>query len=457
MTAGDIDQDGDLDLWVTQYKPSYRGGQMPTPYYDANDGEQSFLLTNRGDGTFTDNTVAAGLHAKRKRRTYSSSFVDLDDDSDLDLLVNSDYAGVDMYMNDGNGRFTDVSDSQLPTTKMFGMAHTLADFDSDGKTDIYAIGMSSTTARRLDQMGLGREDQPDIHQMRREMGYGNRLFLRREEGYIASPHSADVARTGWSWGTTAFDFDLDGDRDIYVANGFRSGESCQDYCTTYWTHDIYTGNSTPSKHLASFFVENMAALNSNEISWNGFEHNSLLLNRGTQGFTNAAFLFGVGFEYDSRAVIGADLDRDGSPDLLVAEYEFIGQGFELSLHVLRNTLKTNNNWIGIDLDDAKNKRSPIGARVTVTTATRKQTAKYVTGDSFLSQHPATLHFGLGSENIESIEIQWTDGKTQRTAAVAPNQYIRLDRWYGLRTFSSESIADTANRFDEVGVVTELQP
>ncbi|MDH3468406.1 MAG: VCBS repeat-containing protein, partial [Gammaproteobacteria bacterium] len=95
FTAGDIDDDGDLDLYIANYKYAYRQGQMPTPYYDANDGFPAYLLRNDGDGVFTDITESAGVAAKRFRRAYSSSLVDLDEDRDLDLLVVSDYAGFD--------------------------------------------------------------------------------------------------------------------------------------------------------------------------------------------------------------------------------------------------------------------------------------------------------------------------------------------------------------------------
>ena len=257
VTAGDVDGDQDLDLWVTQYKPSYLNGQMPTPYYDANDGEPAYLLLNDGQGRFSDATESAGLAAKRRRRTYSTSLFDWDDDGDQDLLVVSDYAGVDLHQNQGDGRFVDVTDV-LPERHLFGMAHTLADFDRDGLTDIYAIGMSSTTARCLDRLGLGRDDRPDIHQMCAAMGYGNRMYLRRQERFESPRFAAQIARTGWSWGTTSFDFDLDGDRDIYVANGFRSGRSCQDYCTTFWRHDIYSGSSDESRDLQAFFATKSA-------------------------------------------------------------------------------------------------------------------------------------------------------------------------------------------------------
>ncbi|MCA9196841.1 MAG: CRTAC1 family protein, partial [Planctomycetales bacterium] len=420
ITAGDIDADGDVDLWLTQYKPSYVEGQMPTPYYDANDGQPAYLLVNQGDLKFHDRTEQAGLSTKRQRRTYSSSLVDVDADADLDLVVTSDYAGVDLYENDGFGNFRDTTDQQLPERHLFGMAHTFADFDVDGQLDIYAIGMSSTTARRLDRLGLGRSDKPDVHRMRSAMGYGNRMYLRRTDQFEETGFAAQVARTGWSWGTTSFDFDADGDRDIYVANGFRSGQSCQDYCTTYWRHDIYTGSSQPDLTLKNFFAESMADLNANAISWNGYEHNALLMNRADQGFLNVGFLLGVAFEYDSRAVVGADLDMDGRPDLIVAQYEFIGQGFELSLHVYQNQLSTTNNWIGINLD-RPNKPSPLGAKVMLETDEQTTVGTYVAGDSFLSQHPPVLHFGLGTQTPQKITIQWPDG-SQEILEPSVNQY-----------------------------------
>src|SRR5437867_6237436 len=148
LSCGDIDHDGDLDVFLGQYKVPYQGGQMPTPYYDANDGFPSFLLVNDGRGNFEERTAAAGLAAKRFRRTYSCSFADLDDDGDLDLLVVSDFAGTDVYYNDGQGHFTDVTKTVLDEAHTFGMAHAFGDFDHDGHADIFVIGMNSFSANR---------------------------------------------------------------------------------------------------------------------------------------------------------------------------------------------------------------------------------------------------------------------------------------------------------------------
>jgi len=149
---------------------------MPSPYYDANDGYPAVLLRNDGKGKFTDITDSAGLGVKSKRRSYSSSFVDFDEDQDMDLIVVSDYAGFDVYLNDGKGKFTDVTDDFGLDRHFFGMGHTFDDFDGDGKLDFYVIGMSSTTARRLAELGVGRQDLQKHTEMRDAMGYGNRMF-----------------------------------------------------------------------------------------------------------------------------------------------------------------------------------------------------------------------------------------------------------------------------------------
>lgn len=422
MTAGDIDNDGDLDLWIAQYKPPYQHGQMPTPYYDSNDGHPAFLLENDGHGRFTDVTERAGLIAKRFRRTYASSFVDLDDDGHLDLLVTSDFAGIDIYKGDGRGGFTDVTDDWVDQRYNFGMSHTFDDFDLDGKLDFYLVGMSSTTARRLQQMGAGRDDRPAIQAMRPVMGYGNRLYMRDGERFVQPRFNDQVARTGWSWGSTSFDFDLDGDRDLYIANGHLSGKSAKDYCTTFWCHDIYDANSRENRDVAQLFMNSFSGIIKSEVSWNGYEHNALLMNHEGESFSNVGFLMGVGFEFDGRGVISEDLDADGRPDLLVVEQEGFNAGkIRQKLHVVANRLDTEgHHWIGVRLAGA---RSPLGAKITVLTAAGKRIAQIVSGDSLYSQHSPTAHFGLGqSDEVQWVEITWLGGQMQRLESPSVDRY-----------------------------------
>ena len=419
ITCGDIDADGDLDLWLSQYRISYLGGNMPHPYYDANDGFPSFLLINNGSGKFTPATEQAGLSAKQHRRTYTSCFVDLDDDADLDLLVVSDFAGVDAYVNDGKGRFRDATDSLLDESHLFGMSATFGDYNLDGAIDFYVAGMSSTTARRLERMGAGRDDRPDMQEMRMKMAFGNRMYLRHGDAYRAPRFSNQVARTGWSWGMTTFDFDNDSDCDIFVSNGHRSGKSTKDHCTHFWCHDIYDGDSEPDLALDTLFKEVHRGYFTQEESWDGYQKNVLLMNRQGAGMTNVAFLMGVADEFDGRVAVADDLDGDGRVDLLVTEDDTPRKQV---LHVYRNQMPTGNNWIGVRLK-YKERRSPLGAVCKVTAGGRTQIARFTVGESLYSQQANARHFGLGdNDRVELLEVFWQNGDVSRVEAPEVNEY-----------------------------------
>ena len=427
MTAGDIDGDGDLDVWIGQYKPPYVGGQLPTPYYDSNDGYPAFLLVNDGHGKFTQVTMDRRLAAKNLRRTFAASFADLDGDNDLDLVTVNDYAGVDLYYNDGRGFFTDET-ARLYNRHLFGMGHCFADFDRDGVLDFLAIGMSVTAVRRLEFMKLGREDFPDRTRKRVDMGYGNRVYVLRSGNWVKPSFADQLAETGWSWGTTAFDFDNNGAVDVYVANGHISGESIEDYDSHIWTHDIYLGSSHEDPRLLVYFSKPFAGVNMGKTSSNGYQHDVLFMDVGTNEYVNVAFLMGVAHEEDCRAVVSADLNNDGKLDLVFTEGQWFGGPHtgRNRLHIHLNQLETQNHWVGVKLGSDRPGVSPIGAKVWVKTDHRTYVAQIVTGDSYQSQHPNTVHFGLGkTAYVQEITVRWPNGQTQTLKAPVVNQYHRF--------------------------------
>ncbi|MBT5304704.1 MAG: CRTAC1 family protein [Candidatus Scalindua sp.] len=434
ITAGDIDKDGDLDLWIGQYLGAYKSGQMPTPYYDANDGYPSYFLINENHGkSFRDATESSGLLNKRFRRTYSASFVDLDEDGHLDLLKVNDFAGFDLFYNNGKGVFRNVTQEKVNKSSLFGMAHSFGDFNKDGHLDFYVTGMSSTTARRLDKMGCQRPDFAEYDRKRMDMAYGNRMYLWDSKGIFKQPEFRDqVARTGWSWGCSSLDFDNDGNQDIYVANGHNSRKTAQDYCTHFWRDDIYRGNSKPDPELSTIY---RAVFNMNEKhghSWNGFEHNHLLVNQGEKGFINLSFLMGIALEEDCRAVVSDDLDGDGKVDLLVTEPN--KPGHRGQLFVLKNNFPNKSSWIGVQLEDEKliHKKeiikggSPIGTKVKLKIQGQEQIAVFVNGDSFTCQHSLTKHFGLGqNKKVDSLEVLFPNGTKKVIKNPKTNQYHKV--------------------------------
>ena len=322
LSCGDIDHDGDLDVFLGQYKVPYKDGQMPTPYYDANDGFPAYLLLNDGHGNFTDATASAGLEKKRRRRTYSASFFDLNDDGNLDLLVVSDFAGIDLYSNDSRGHFTEITRGSVPEPHAFGMAHALADFNGDGRLDLLMIGMNSPAADRLEHLRLARPGFEIHDAFRSRMTYGNRLLLAAPGGgFEPAPFNASIARSGWAWGCSAFDFDNDGFVDVYIANGHESGKSVRDYEPEFWMHDIYVGDSRESAIKYAYFGRKIQNTRGQGQSYGGYEKNRLYWNQQGASFVEIGHLMGVALEEASRNVVADDLEGDGRMDLLVTTFE----------------------------------------------------------------------------------------------------------------------------------------
>jgi hypothetical protein len=351
--------------------------------------------------------------------------VDLDQDGDLDLLVVSDFAGIDLYLNDGKGYFVDVTNQQVDESHLFGMAVTFNDFNVDGRLDFFVTGMASTTARRLDYMRLGRRDRADIHLMRSRMGYGNRMYLASDNGFQQPEFRDQVARTGWTWGATSPDVDNDGFPDIFVANGHSSGQSTKDHCSHFWCHDIYDASSDPNSDVLKVFNQVMQGYFDRSESWDGYQKNVLLANLAGRGFVNLAFLMGVGHEYDGRAAISDDVDADGRQDLVVVEDQW-RQGQRL--HVYRNLLISDHHWIGVRLVDRPGKDAPLGASVVLTDAAGQRHSACVTaGDSIHAQHATTVHFGLAEQSsVQAIEIRLVSGRTITLTAPAVDQYHRVE-------------------------------
>ena len=435
-TTADIDNDNDLDVWVSQYESPYIYGQMPTPYYDANDGYPSYLLINDGKGNFRDMTNEFNLQTKRFRRTYSCSFIHLNNDEYIDLLTVNDFAGIDLYFNNYGKNFTDVTQDIISEKSSFGMSHTLGDYNLDGVEDLFVIGMSSTTANRLEQMNLNRPGYEDRNSARLKMGYGSRMYIKQKNGKFIEkqfPDMDQLTKTGWSWGATTLDFDNDTDPDLYITNGNMSKETAKDYCTTYWRHDIYTGNSVSNDVLKDFFADLTYNIESNGISWNPFETNHLVMNLDGKNFIKIGYLLGVSLENDSRCVVSEDIDNDGMTDLIVSttrhhSYFIDGKFPDESVYIFKNKVKSalKNHWLGVILYPKAGGFNQAGATIIVTTeSNKKYTKSLINGDSFRSIHSNKVIFGLGGvDTVKQIEIIWPNGeKETRRNPKIDNYYV----------------------------------
>ena len=429
LSGGDFDRDGDIDLFLGQYRVPYQGGSLPTPFHDANDGNPFYLFRNDREKGFVDVTDFVGLSSKRYRRVYSASFVDIDRKNGPDLIVVSDFAGVDLYLNDGNGSFVDKGSELLRETHGFGMAHLFSDFNVDGRLDVLMVGMNSPTVDRLESLGLWRSGLTDDRTLRSRMTYGTRLFLSGETSeFVQSLTSDSIARTGWAWGCSAADFNNDGYADVFIGNGLESRDSVRDYESEYWLHDAFVANSDPNSAAYIYFKEKFQRTRGRGHSYGGYEYDRLYLNRDGRSFLEVGYPFGVSAQRDSRNVVTEDLDRDGRVDLLVTSFEHWPKSNQ-TLRIYLNQLESVGKWIGFRVDAMPGDPAPIGVQVKVRYSGEEWVDEIVTGDSYRSQHSSSLHFGLGSaEGLADAWVRWPDGVEKEFSNLSVNGNYRVTRF-----------------------------
>lgn len=227
VAAADTDLDGDVDLFVCGYSSPYSGDALPTPYYDATNGQANLFLRNTGGLAFEDATAASGLDVESERFSFSAAFEDFDADGDPDLYVANDFGGNALYVNDGSGVFEERAEELGVRDIAAGMGVTWADFNGDGWSDLYVSNMFSSAGGRVTgQVGFQGDADPEVRALFKRHARGNSLFLSDGgRGFRDASEASGAASGGWAWGGLALDLNSDGRQDLVVPNGFVSGEA----------------------------------------------------------------------------------------------------------------------------------------------------------------------------------------------------------------------------------------
>ena len=230
--VADFDRDSRLDIYVSSYfwEPGSVDSTVPIPYYDANNGAPNLLFRNNGDGTFADVTQETGLHVNNTRFSFACSWADYDKDGFPDLYVANDFGRNNLYHNNGDGTFADVAPQLGMEDIAPGMSVAWADYDNDGWMDLYVGNMYSTAGQRTTMQPVFKQGADDaVRSAYRRHSKGNTLFRNRGDGTFEDvSETAGVTMGRWAWSSEFLDFDLDGNEDIYVANGYVTNESTHD-------------------------------------------------------------------------------------------------------------------------------------------------------------------------------------------------------------------------------------
>ena len=395
---GDYDNDGDLDLYVPNYiehdldklaqdqKTSMQYGQSVPRILNPHSFEpqDNVLYRNNGDGTFTDVTVELGVES-HGGRSLQAIFTDFDLDGDLELYVANDLSPNFLYRNNGDGTFTDVSDASWAADFRGSMGLATGDYDGDGDLDLFMSHWIEQENALYSNMWK-EEGAIEGNSSKAE---GMQPIHLVDDSYGASLGEESLKYVGW--GTDLFDYDNDGDLDIFVANGHTF-----QYLDNY---DLLI----PQKD--QFFRYDGDGIFTDVSASTGI----------------AAMPYRVG-----RGVAFGDYDSDGDVDIFIVNNHDRGV-------LLRNEGGNRNNWLHVKLIGTKDNRDAVGARIRLKTGDRIQLREINAGASYLSFNSLTAEFGLAQETtVDWIEVIWLGGDTERFTGIGINKRVVLTEGSGIQ-------------------------
>jgi len=399
-TAFDFDGDGLLDLYIG-HLGDYLNGVLPTAERDTRNGGPNKLFRNLGGMRFED--VTAGSGAAGAGWTQAVAHTDFDRDGRQDIIVANDFGRNAILRNLGNGKFENVAPSLGIKNSFHSMNVGISDLNDDGHPDIYISNMASLVK---DDKYIFPDVNTSMHLNLRSMEgvkikESNVLYMSRLNGneLTAYEPSKDVERgatsTGWAWDAEFFDFDCDGDDDLYLVNGTN------DYHAYAAIYNYTDSNGRRAQHLMN----------------HSRESNVFFVNDEGK-FKNRSALSGADFSVNSRSTAYLDFDGDGDLDIAV-------NNFQSPALIFRNNADQREiHWLKIRLigDPSRGtNRDAIGARIVVTTDDHLHMTREIQGGSgYLSMNPKQQHFGLGRSRSADVQITWPNGEQQKLENLAAN-------------------------------------
>ena len=318
----DYDRDGRLDVYFCMYM-YYLGLDQyhyPIPYYDARNGPPNCLFHNEGNATFVEATEAAGLNQENNRYTFSCAWGDAYGNGLPDLFVSNDFGTSQLYRNNGDGTFTDVSAEAGVEGVGAGMSCCWCDFDNDGRQDVYVPSMWEAAGQRVSGQEQFHAAAPErIRGLYRRHARGNALYRNLGNGTFENVgHHAGVEMGRWSWSADFFDFDHDGYSDLYVSNGYLSGPEKYDLASFFWRQVV--AKSPEDANAAPAYERGWNAINElvrSDRTWHGYARNVLFANNHDGTFTEISGPAGLDFTEDGRSFALADIDHDGRLEVIL--------------------------------------------------------------------------------------------------------------------------------------------
>lgn len=411
----DFDNDGDLDCIVMNENDYY--GQDPESFYRILSNKSilkensSHLYENR-NGKFVDITEKAGL--LKPSFGLGLCVSDINEDGWLDIYIANDYYVPDaLYINNGNGTFSDKIKEHTQQVSFYGMGMDIADLNNDSLKDIVVLDMASSDHIRAKTL-MASMDVPRFKMLTDDLGLQYQYMFNSVQLNMGNQKFHNVAqltgmaKTDWSWAALIFDANHDGKNDVYVSNGYR--------------RYALDNDSRMAVSRAQQQFRGNVPLNVKEEIYNSLPSeklpNILYQNKGDLKFEDVTSFSALNEPSFSNGAIYADLDNDGDQDLIV-------NNMDQEAFIFKNTaseteqghyLKVKTEGI-LSEDFAK-------VRIYYNGSSATKESKRVRG--YISSVDKTIHFGLGdTKKVDSVLVKWLSGKQQLVKDIDADQTITL--------------------------------
>ncbi len=430
----DYDNDGDLDCFLLNHPIAYADDYRTIAQRKITDSVSGDKLLRNDNNHFVDVTAAANIYSSSIGYGLGIAVGDINNDGWQDIYISNDFKENDYcYINNGSflspsGKgwgevtFTENANELFAHTSRFSMGNDMADYNNDGWLDIMTLDMLSQDERIVKSSVS--DDDIETYNYKHHFGFhyqfSKNCLQQNIDGtyFVEKGLQQGVAASDWSWAPLFADFDNDGNKDLYISNGF-----------TYRVNDL-DFNAFSQNTLTSNQKKNIATNKFVLVQHipNGAVADYFYLNKKEDGFADASAEAGFTSPTLSNGAAYADLDNDGDLDLIVNR-------MNEPAGIYQNNMP-HKNYVQIQLNGAGLNTNGIGAKLYVFAPAGMQFLQQSTVRGFMSSVSPLLHVGLDSETqIDSLLIVWSSGKGQWLKKVEINKTIVLDELNATKEFT----------------------
>lgn len=413
----DYDKDGDLDCYVLNNSfqpPASLGYKNLRNERDELGGDK---LYNNDHGHFVDVSDKAKIYGSLIGFGLGVTAGDVNRDGWPDIYVSNDFYERDyLYINNGDGTFTENLEAALGHISMFSMGADIADLNNDGYPEIFSTDMLPEDDYRLKT--LVAFETYDVHELRVKSGYyhqymRNMLHRNNRNGTFSEiGRMAGVSATDWSWGALIADFNNDRYKEIFVSNGIYKDVTNQDFIEFLGSEQMHASMEGKKINYAEF-LENMP---SKKIG------NYMFTRDGAWHYSNVATSWGLDEPSFSNGAAYGDLDNDGDLDLVINN---VNQ--ELFLYQNQSAEQKTNHFITLSFKGAGLNTFGVGAFVTLKIKDDYIFQEHFPIRGYQSSMDYKMVIGLGDvTQADTLTVTWPDGKEQVLTNVKADQQLVAD-------------------------------